>query len=204
MDGRFGRKKGDVLSCMFPVVETDIGKIGYLICNEGFYSEHSRAMGLQGCEVMIRSSGMAEPDGSPPQELWEVTNRAHAAFNMMYVVACAPGFLHVKGNPMNAYPGNSMIVDFHGAIIQRIPYPGESVTAAQISLDAIRRRRIDPRQNWLTQIRTEAFREMYDKPIYPMNMYRDRPPTDQAERSQAQPIGRFLEEGIFVPPSRRA
>ncbi|HWE15848.1 MAG TPA: nitrilase-related carbon-nitrogen hydrolase [Hyphomicrobiaceae bacterium] len=203
MDGKYGRKKGDILSCMFPVVETDIGKLGYLICNEGFYSEHSRAMGLQGCEVMIRSSGMAEPDGSPPQALWEVTNRAHAAFNMMYVVACAPGYLQVKGNPMNAYPGNSMVVDFHGAIIQQIPYPGESVTAAQISLEAIRRRRIDPRQNWLTQIRAEAFRGMYDKPIYPVNLYRDRLPTDQAERSQAQPIARFLEDGIFVPPTRR-
>jgi hypothetical protein len=97
-----------------------------------------------------------------------------------------------------------MVVDYHGAIIQRIPYPGESVTAAQINLEAIRRRRIDPRQNWLTQIRTEAFQEMYDKPIYPMNMYRDRLPTDQAERSQAQPIKRFLEEGIFVPPKRQA
>jgi beta-ureidopropionase len=204
MDGKYGRKKGDILSCMFPVIETDIGKLGYLICNEAFYSEHSRAMALQGCEVMIRSSGVAEPDGSPPQDLWEVTNRAHAAFNMMYVVACAPGHLFVKGNPANAYPGNSMVVDFHGAIIQRVPYPGESVTAAQISLEALRRRRTDPRQNWLTQIRSEAFKEMYSKPIYPMNMYRDRLPTDQAERSRAQPIERFLKEGVFVPPAGRS
>ncbi|MBP1731876.1 MAG: hypothetical protein H6Q55_2305, partial [Deltaproteobacteria bacterium] len=97
MDGTYGRKKGDILSCMFPVIETDIGKLGYLICNEGFYAEHGRAFGIQGCEVMIRSSGMAEPDGSPPQQLWEISNRAHAAFNTMYVVACAPGFLYVKG-----------------------------------------------------------------------------------------------------------
>jgi hypothetical protein len=77
------------------------------------------------------------------------------------------------------------------------------VTAAQISLEALRRRRTDPRQNWLTQIRSEAFKEMYSKPIYPMNMYRDRLPTDQAERSRAQPIERFLAEGIFVPPASR-
>ena len=201
MDGKYGRKKGDALSCMFPVVETDIGKLGYLICNEAFYSEHSRAMALQGCEVMIRSSGMAEPDGSPPQDLWEVTNRAHAAFNMMWVVACAPGYLHVPGNPMNAYPGNSMVIDYHGAITQRIPYPGESVTAAQINIEALRRRRMDPRQNWLTQIRSEAFRTMYDRPIYPINMYNDTVPGDQADRSDAQPIQRFVDEGIFTPPA---
>lgn len=202
MDGTYGRKKGDILSCMFPVVETEIGKLGYLICNEAFYPEHSRALGIQGCEVMLRSSGMAEPDGSPPQQLWEVSNRAHAAFNTMYVVACAPGNLFVKGNPINSYPGNSMVVDYHGAIIQQIPYPGESVTAAQISIDALRRRRMDPRQNWLTQLRTEAFKGMYDKPIYPMNMYKDRLPTDQAERSQVQPIERFIEEGIFLRPEK--
>ncbi|MBI2315764.1 MAG: hypothetical protein HYU75_01655 [Betaproteobacteria bacterium] len=200
MDGKYGRKKGDTLSCLFPVIETDIGKLGYLICNEAFYPEHSRALGLQGCEVMIRSSGVAEPDGSPPQQLWEISNRAHAAFNTMYVVACAPGYLNVKGNPANAYPGHSMVVDFHGAIIQQSPYPGETVTAAQISLEAVRRRRTDPRQNWLTQLRTEGFRDMYSKPIYPINLYKDRLPTDQSERSRVQPIKRFLEEGIFKAP----
>jgi predicted amidohydrolase len=185
---------------MFPVIETDIGKLGYLICNEAFFPEHARALGIQGCEVMIRSSGMAEPDGSPPQQLWEISNRAHAVFNMMYVVACAPGTLQVRGNPLNAYPGQSMIVDFHGALLQVVPYPGETVTAAQISLEALRRRRTDPRQNWLTQLRTEAYVEMYKTPIYPMNLYRDRLPTDQAERSRVQPIRRFLDERIFVPP----
>jgi len=93
-----------------------------------------------------------------------------------------------------------MIVDFHGAILQVAPYPGETVTAGQINLDALRRRRVDPRQNWLTQLRTEAYGEMYKKPIYPINLYRDRLPADQAERSQAQPIKRFLDERIFIPP----
>jgi predicted amidohydrolase len=200
MDGKYGRKKGDILSCMFPVVETDIGKLGYMICNEGFYSEHSRAFGIQGCEVMIRSSGMSEPEGSPPQELWEVSNRAHAVFNMMYVVACGPGVLNVKGNPLNAWPGRSMIIDFHGAILQEVPYPGETITSTQINIDMLRRRRTDPRHNWLTQLRTEAYGEMYKKPIYPINMYKDRLPTDPADRSKAQPIERFLKEGIFLPP----
>ena len=202
MDGTYGRKKGDILSCMFPVVETEIGKLGYLICNEAFYPEHSRALGIQGCEVMIRSSGMAEPDGSPPQQLWEVSNRSHAAFNTMYVVACAPGNLFVKGNPINSYPGNSMVVDFHGAIIQEIPYPEKLSPPHRSALMPCGDEGWTPRQNWLTQLRTEAFEGMYEKPIYPINMYKDRLPTDQAERSQAQPIQRFIEEGIFLRPEK--
>jgi hypothetical protein len=61
---------------------------------------------------------------------------------------------------------------------------------------------MDPRQNWLTQLRTEGYRGMYDKTIYPMNMYKDRLPTDQAERSLAQPIQRFVDEGIFPAPKK--
>ena len=60
---------------------------------------------------------------------------------------------------------------------------------------------MDPRQNWLTQIRSEAFRTMYDKPIYPINMYNDTLPGDQADRSDAQPIRRFVEDGIFIAPA---
>lgn len=202
MDGKYGRKKGDILSCMFPVIETEIGKLGYIICNEGYYSEHSRALGIQGCEVMIRSSGMGEPDGSPPQQAWEVTNRAAALYNMMYVVACAPGDLFVKGNPLNAWPGQSMVVDFHGALLQHVPYPGETITGAQINIEAVRKRRTDPRHNWLTQLRTELYKEMYNKPIYPINLFSKRLPTDPAERTDVQPIKRFLDERIFIPPAR--
>ena len=76
------------------------------------------------------------------------------------------------------------------------------MTAAQINIDAVRRRRTDPRQNWLTQLRTEGLRDMYSKPIYPINMYKDHLPTDQSERSRAQPIKRFIDEGIFISPRK--
>lgn len=200
MDGKYGRKKGDVLSCMFPVIDTEIGRLGYIICNEGFYLEHSRALGIQGCEVMIRSSGMSEPEGSPPQQQWEISNRAAAFFNMMYVVACGPGDLFVKGNPINAWPGQSMIVDYHGALLQHVTYPGETITGTAINVEALRKRRLDPRHNWLTQLRTEVYREMYARPIYPINLFADRLPSDPRERSEVQPIKRFLAEGIFLPP----
>ena len=201
MDGKYGRKKGDIVSCFFPVVETDIGKLGYIICNEGFFIEHSKALGLQGCEVMLRSSGVLEPEGSPPQQSWEITNRAAAFFNMMYVVACAPGDLFVKGQPINVYPGQSMIVDFHGALLQHVLYQGETVTGAALSLQALRKRRSDPKHNFPTQLRTEVYTEMYKKPIYPKNLWLERLPANSEERMAAQPLKRLLEERFFIPPS---
>jgi len=120
MDGKYGRKKGDTLSCFFPVVDTDIGRLSYLICNDGHFFENSRAFAIQGCEVMLRSSGVVEPFSSPPQQSWEITNRSMAFYNNMYVVACAPGDYLMENEPRNATPGQSMIIDFQGAFLQQV------------------------------------------------------------------------------------
>lgn len=202
MDGKYGRKKGDILSCFFPVIDTDIGRLGYIICNDGFYCENPRAMGIQGCEVMLRSSGILEPEGSPPQQAWEIPNRAAALYNMMYVVACAPGDYIILKSPRNAAPGQSMIVDFHGALLQHVTYPGEAVTGTAINIEMLRKRRMDPKHNWIPQLRTEVYREIYQKPIYPINLYAKKLPVAERERLDEIPIAKLVKEGIFVPPSK--
>ncbi|MBI2317950.1 MAG: hypothetical protein HYU75_13400 [Betaproteobacteria bacterium] len=200
MDGKYGRKKGDVLSCFFPVIDTDIGRIGYIICNDGFYFESSRAMGIQGCELMMRSSGILEPESSPPQQAWEICNRAMAFYNMMFVVACGPGDYIIEKSPRNAAPGQSMIVDFHGALLQHVTYPGEAVTGTAINIEMLRKRRMDPKHNWIPQLRTEVFREIYRKPIYPLNLYDKRIPATERERVDEIPIQRLVREGMLIPP----
>ncbi len=206
MDGKYGRKNSDLLSCFCPVVDTDIGKLGYIVCNDGFFMESSRALALQGCEVMLRSSGDIEPDGGPPQEAWEIENRAHAAFNTMYVVACATGFYSAPGFPMQLSRGNSMIVDYHGALLCHSDYGGETATFGVIDLDSLRSRRMDGRHNWVAQLRTEAYRHMYDHPLYPVNFFAGKDPgvVSQEDRYNAQPIKRLLAEGTWKSPEERS
>ena len=201
-DGKYGRKAGDIVSCFFPVVETDIGKLGYIICNEGFYSEHSRALGIQGCEVMLRSSGVLEPEGSPPQQSWEITNRAAAFYNMMYVVACGPGDYLMESSPRHSTPGQSMIIDFQGAFLQHVTYPGETVTGAVINIEQLRKRRMDPKHNWIPQLRTELYREIYKKSMYPINLYEKRLPETQKERLYESPEQKLVKEGNLIPPAK--
>lgn len=201
MDGKYGRKKGDALSCLFPVVETDIGKLGYNICMEGFFTESFRALGIQGCEVALRSSGNVIPWGLPPYDSWELQNRSAAQSNMMYVLASNPGDTTGGGYPKGFFTGDSMIVDFNGALICRQTSGGESATGAVIDIESLRKRRTDPGMNYLPLLRTEIFREMYTKPIYPKNLYKDRLPTSFQDRMAAQPVKKLLEERIFVPPS---
>lgn len=200
MDGKYGRKKGDILSCFFPVIETDIGKLGAVICMEGFFPESARALALQGCEVMLRSSGILEPFGGPPYDSWELQNRSAAQFNMMYVVAPSPGDMIGPHYPTKYLMGHSMIVDYNGAVICYADYAGETVTGTVINIELLRKRRADPYMNYIPMLRTEVFRKMYAKPIYPKNLYLERPPSTHMERVGGLPLEKFFNEGIFIRP----
>ena len=96
-----------------------------------------------------------------------------------------------------------MIVDYHGAILCLANYSGETVTGAVIDIESLRKRRTDPKHNWISQLRTDAFHKIYEKSIYPKNLFLGKSPTPSTigERTAAQPIKRFLDEGIWIPPS---
>jgi hypothetical protein len=96
-----------------------------------------------------------------------------------------------------------MAVDFNGAIVGRAPYPGETIVSAVIHLEDLRRRRQDPQRNFLTQIRCELFRELYQRNIYPPNKFLKDPlleRKDLAKRGSKEVIEVFSREGIYVKP----
>ncbi|MCU0509399.1 MAG: carbon-nitrogen hydrolase family protein [Anaerolineae bacterium] len=85
------------------VVHTPLASIGMTICYDGDFPELFRAEALLGAEVILRPSALLRSF-----EIWELTNRARAYDNHVYMVACnAVG--PDAGN--NYYFGHSMIVD---------------------------------------------------------------------------------------------
>lgn len=85
------------------VVHTPLASIGVTICYDGDFPELYRAEALLGAEVIVRPSALLRSF-----EIWELTNRARAYDNHVYMVACnAVG--PDAGN--NYYFGHSMIVD---------------------------------------------------------------------------------------------
>lgn len=198
----YGKGKS-VLETIFPVADTEIGKIGTFTCMDGHFPEVTRALAMQGAEVLIRPTAFPEPLVSGPMNTWELQNRIRAHENMAYVVAPNTGELISDELPMHFTPGDSMIVDFNGVITGRAPYPGETLVAAEINLDALRRRRQDPRRNFLSQIRSELFYELYSKPIYPADRYLDDPirtRADVAARGTESIIEDLVARGLFVRP----
>jgi len=198
----YGEGKG-LTETFFPVTDTPIGKLGTFICMDGHFPETSRALALQGAEILLRPTAFPEPLVSPPMQTWELENRMRAYENLAYVLAPNTGGVITEETPTSICPGDSMIVDFNGAIVARAPYPGETIVSAVIHLEDLRRRRQDPRRNFLTQIRSELFRELYQKPIYPPNKFLKDPlfeRKDLAKRGSKEVIEVFLKKGIYIKP----
>lgn len=199
----YGQKK-DVLATVFPVTDTPIGRIGTFICMDGHFPEVTRAMALQGAEVLVRPTAFPEPLVSSPMNTWELQNRVRAHENMAYVLAPNTGGLITSELPTCFTPGDTMAVDYNGLIIGRAPYPGESIVCVEINLRGLRARRQDPRRNFLTQIRSELFQDMYKDPIYPQDLFLADALQDRkgvSGRSPKQVIDAFNKLGIFREPS---
>ena len=153
---------------LFPVVETEIGRLGAAICYDWLFPEAIRALALAGAEVLIRVSAYMDPWGAtPPLDWWTLFNRARAAENMAFVVAANQGASAAHYPPFS-WPGGSMIVDYDGRILsQADPGPGEKIVVGPIDLAALRSERNRRRgHNLLSHLRTEAYTQFYARPIF--------------------------------------
>lgn len=84
------------------VVDTKLGKIGMIICYDGDFPELSRVLAIQGAEIITRPSALLRSF-----EIWDMTNKARAYDNHVYVVAVNS----VGGDAGdNYYFGSSMII----------------------------------------------------------------------------------------------
>jgi len=84
------------------VVDTDLGRIGMIICFDGDYPEVTRIQAVQGAEVICRPSALLRS-----ADIWELTSRARAYDNHVYVIGANATGVDPAGV---LYFGNSHIV----------------------------------------------------------------------------------------------
>src|SRR6267154_1570885 len=109
-------KYGRNLHAFWPVADTAIGRLGIMMAMEGNYPENGRGLALNGAEVVYRAS---LPAPFTENDFFEISNRARALENNMYVVAPNIGGYYLypdSEHPIDAGGGQSMIVDYRGAI----------------------------------------------------------------------------------------
>jgi predicted amidohydrolase len=153
---------------LFPVADTEIGRLGCAICYDWLFPEALRQLAASGAEVLIRVSAYMDPWGATePMDWWTVVNRCRALENTAYVVAANQG-ASLKHYPPYSWPGGSQVVDFDGRILaEASPGPGERIVVAPIDISAVRHERATRRgHHMLAHLRTEAY-PAYRQHAYP-------------------------------------
>jgi len=152
---------------LFPVADTEIGRIGCAICYDWLFPEAIRQLAANGAEVLVRVSAYMDPWGSTePMNWWTTINRARAIENTAFVVAANQGAALARYPPYS-WPGGSQVIDFDGRVLaEASPGPGERIVVAPIDVSALRHERSTRRGHaMLAHLRTEAY------PVYGTHRY---------------------------------
>lgn len=122
------------------VYDTELGRIGMMICYDIRFCELSRTYALKGADVLVVTSNFPNPRVNH----WKTLLTARAIENQMFVVACN----RVGPSPMGTYCGHSLIIDPWGDIIAEGGDGEEIVTGA-----------IDYKKTWEVRDLIHMFRD---------------------------------------------
>ncbi|MEE2822344.1 MAG: nitrilase-related carbon-nitrogen hydrolase [Acidobacteriota bacterium] len=202
----FTARYGCDCNAFFPVTDTEIGKIGTIICMDRSYPETARGLAMNGAEVIYMPS---YPEPWCGNGWYEIQNRSRALDNTCYVVApnSGPWFLNADSKlPMDVFGGKTQIVDYQGQIIGEHQAGDYSFVSAIVDVEALRYYRANAYfGNWLKDLRVEVYRSIYEEPIYPKNLWMDQPPQSRPVRDKYlhDSIRRLQERGVYTAPSNR-
>jgi deaminated glutathione amidase len=110
------------------VFDTPAGRLGLSVCYDVRFPELYRHLSGAGAQLLTVPAAFTSPTG---RAHWETLLRARAIENLCYVVAPAQSGFHPSGR--ETY-GDSMIVDFWGRILQRVPR-GRGCAIAEVDLE---------------------------------------------------------------------
>jgi predicted amidohydrolase len=111
------------------VVETELANVGLTICYDGDFPELYRCEAIRGAEVICRPAALLRSF-----EIWEMTNRARAYDNHVYIAACNGIGPDAGGN---YYFGHSMIVSPIAQVLA-LARGTEEIVAAELDPDPIK------------------------------------------------------------------
>jgi len=141
----------------FKAFDTQVGKVGTLVCWDQWYPEGARLTALQGAQVLFYPTAIGwHPDekaqyGEAQYDAWQTIQRAHAIANGVYVpVVNRLGFEHgdIRGNKAPGkgleFWGGSFIADPFGRIIAKGSHDKEEILIGEVDSLVLE----DTRRNW--------------------------------------------------------
>jgi N-carbamoylputrescine amidase len=141
----------------FKAFDTQVGRVGTLVCWDQWYPEGARLTALQGAQVLFYPTAIGwHPDekehfGEAQYDAWQTIQRAHAIANGVYVaVVNRVGFEEgdVRGNKAAGkgleFWGGSFLADPFGRVIANASHDKEEILIGDVDLRALE----DIRRNW--------------------------------------------------------
>ena len=132
----------------FRVWDTAAGRIGVGICWDQWFPEAARAMALQGAELLLYPTAIGSEPGASAldsRDHWQLTQRGHAAANIMPVIAANRiGREVATRDPelqMRFY-GSSFITDHKGALLAEADRDSQGVLVQELDLAAMAEERL--------------------------------------------------------------
>ena len=183
---------------LFPVANTEIGKIAMFPCREITFPEVARMFALKGAEVLLHpTNDSADFPG------WTACKQARALENNCYLISTnAGGWISKRGLLETTNAGGTIMVDYMGTIFEEVRPAGESMKGrGLIDIEQLRGHRHSANVlNVIAQLRTELYTE-YKKTITQPNRFKN-PMTDSSELRNlyAEIMERMTEEDIFPRP----
>jgi predicted amidohydrolase len=184
------------LKGVFPVADTEIGRLAAIASEEILYPEIARCHLMRGAEVFVHSSSEPYGDDQAPKD---TAKRARAQENMAYVVSANTGGLEGTAIPAASTDGGSKIINYEGRVLTEAG-PGESMAAyATVDLAALRRERQRPgMQNLVARQRFESYAESYaQNEFYPAGTVDGAPDRSHFVETQKKAIERLREAGVI-------
>lgn len=147
------------IDAVFPVADTEIGRIAAIASEEILYPEIARVLAMRGAEIFAHSSSEI---GSPLATPKDIAKQARAFENMAYIVSANTAGIAGTGLPLASADGNSRMVDYHGKLMSQSS-DGETFTAfGTIDIGSLRSARRTPAMiNSLARQRPGLFAEAY-------------------------------------------
>ena len=134
-----------------PVISTRFGKIGMLICYDIYFPELTKALTMQGAQLLICIS--ASP--TITRQFFETLIPARAIENTVFFA-----YVNLVGNQEDLiYWGGSQMYDPLGNLVVKAPYFKESIITCDIDIQTLHSLRA--RRPILRDIRPEIYQDLY-------------------------------------------
>ncbi|NIZ08589.1 nitrilase-related carbon-nitrogen hydrolase [Pseudooceanicola sp. HF7] len=148
---------------LFPVADTELGRLAIFPCGEVNVPEVSRVFMMKGAEVLLH------PNNEPLTPIADCAKQCRAAENMCFLVST--NIAGLAGFSDTLTGGHSMIVDYRGAHMALEESAEEVTISAMIDVEELRRARADRGMgNGLLRSRFQMYRDYYNAAeFYPAN-----------------------------------